>query len=298
MREWAAAALAALDRGPAALVTVLATEGSVPREAGTRMVVSADGSFGTIGGGRLEWQAIDQARRLLGEPAGAWRVQDYPLGPLLGQCCGGRVRLVIERLGERGWIEAVRDGAEGLAWRFGAGAIEREREADGVPSLRWDDARGRKPAPGDTLQEAFDDRLPVALFGAGHVGRAVAPLLATLPVALGWYDSREDAAPATIVPEEALLDLARGAEGPVVIMTHDHALDLKLVAAALAGPTRFIGLIGSATKRARFLSSLRKDGWQEADLQRIHCPVGHPDVVGKEPAVIAVAVAAQLLGLR
>src|SRR4051794_13001034 len=98
MTDWADAARAALAREPAALVTILATEGSAPRGPGVRMVVTADALHGTIGGGALEYRVAEQARAILDLPPGSWRVQDYPLGPLLGQCCGGRVRLLVERL--------------------------------------------------------------------------------------------------------------------------------------------------------------------------------------------------------
>src|SRR5436190_9235365 len=100
MAEWTAQARAALLEGPAALVTILATEGSAPRGPGARMVVTEAGLAGTIGGGALEHQAAEQARAILSHPPGGWRVQDYPLGPLLGQCCGGRVRLLVEQLAE------------------------------------------------------------------------------------------------------------------------------------------------------------------------------------------------------
>ena len=100
MADWTRQARAALQRGPAALVTILATEGSAPRGPGARMVVTESALVGTIGGGALEHQAAEQARAILAQAPGSWRVQDYPLGPLLGQCCGGRVRLLVERLDE------------------------------------------------------------------------------------------------------------------------------------------------------------------------------------------------------
>src|SRR3954469_18783048 len=98
MADWIGHAREALQHGPAALVTILATEGSAPRRPGARMVVTETGLAGTIGGGALEYQAAAQARAILALAPGSWRVQDYPLGPLLGQCCGGRVRLLVEHL--------------------------------------------------------------------------------------------------------------------------------------------------------------------------------------------------------
>lgn len=293
MDEWATAARAAIDAGEAvALITVLAAEGSAPRGAGTRMLVRAGGIAGTIGGGALEHQAIGQARALLGHPVGSWRIQDYPLGPLLGQCCGGRVRLLVEHVdpAEAAWI-----GQEGLLeTRFGPDRLERRLIDARVPV---DPVSARGPRP-ELLVERLDiDRLPVLLFGAGHVGRAVARALEGLPVHLGWFDPRPETGElegVTVVDEERIADcVAEAPDGSaILIMTHDHGLDYRLTAAALASPARFVGLIGSETKRARFLSRLAKDG---VDAARLTCPVGVAGIMGKEPAVIAVSVAAQLL---
>ncbi|WCT74375.1 xanthine dehydrogenase accessory protein XdhC [Sphingomonas naphthae] len=294
--DFAGPALAAGE--PVALVSVLATEGSAPRGPGTRMAVTRAGIGGTIGGGALEHQAIDQARALLGLPAGQWRVQDYPLGPLLGQCCGGRVRLLVEHLdaAAAGWI-----GATGL--------LETHFAADGLSRALLDDrtpvaplpARGPRPEAGERIVERLGQPLlPVHLFGAGHVGQAIARALSGLPIALAWFDSRPEMAaiPGVVVDEAAALaECAAGIPpgGVALILTHDHALDYDLTRAALASPACFVGLIGSATKRARFLARLARDG---ADATRLTCPIGIAGIAGKEPAVIAVAVAAQLLQLH
>jgi xanthine dehydrogenase accessory factor len=138
------------------------------------------------------------------------------------------------------------------------------------------------------------------MFGAGHVGRAVMARAAGLPLHIAWHDSRPDAAEApgvVLADERAMVACAAGASGDtaVVILTHDHALDYRLTAAALNSRARFVGLIGSRTKRARFLSRLTTDG---VDAARLTCPIGLPGVIGKEPAVIAIAILAQLLALR
>ncbi|MBW8743855.1 MAG: xanthine dehydrogenase accessory protein XdhC [Sphingomonas sp.] len=300
--RWEAAAKAAIDAGePAALVSILATEGSAPRGAGTRMLVTAHGIAGTIGGGALEHQAIAQARALLDHPAGSWRVQDYPLGPLLGQCCGGRVRLLVERLAPqaRDWIE--QSGV--LVTRFEADALIRTIENSGlmVASLS---ARGPRPSPGDRIVERLGtEKRPVLLFGAGHVGRAVARAVDGLPLALSWFDTRPDAGetPGVALVEDVHIEsCARDAPpgAALLIMTHDHGLDYRLTAAALHSPARFVGLIGSATKRARFLSRLERDGFDATDRARLICPIGVEGVTGKAPEVIAIAVAAQLLRLH
>lgn len=252
-----------LQTGPAVLVSVAGTRGSVPREAGTWMAVFADAVLGTIGGGRLEFEAIERARAQLGGAAIAATVR-YPLGPSLGQCCGGEVHLRFETTGP----------------------------AD-VAALR---------------QRLATHRAPVALFGGGHVGAALARVLATLPFAMTWIDSRDGIFPADTPPEVvcehsepvqgAVASLPAGAR--VLVMSFSHAEDLDIVAACLLrqraqGDLRFVGLIGSQTKWATFRHRLEARGFTDAELAHITCPIGVPGVRGKEPEVIAVAVAAQLL---
>ena len=284
----------ALEQGPAALVTILATEGSAPRGPGARMVVTETGIAGTIGGGALEHQSMAQARAILALPPGSWRVQDYPLGPLLGQCCGGRVRLLVEHLADPperdGPFEVV------LADRVLRAPLARGPDAPAALS-----ARGPLPTAGARFREPVEsDSLPVYLFGAGHVGRAIAARAAGLPLHLSWYDSRPEMAetPGVVLADEGAM-VACAAEAPddaaVVVMTHDHGLDYRLVAAALGGRARFVGLIGSKTKRARFLSRLAAEG---VDAARLTCPIGLPGIDGREPEVIAIATLAQLLMLR
>jgi len=313
MVEWTEAARAALAQGPAALVTILATEGSAPRGAGVRMVVTADALHGTIGGGALEWRVTEQARAILALPPGSWRVQDYPLGPLLGQCCGGRVRLLVERLGPDAseWIDAFEKG-ETVA-RLETAAIQRSTfpgEGRGLvsggsqldPGIRRGSivARGPLPEAGTQfLEPAKTPGTPLILLGAGHVGRAIADRTPGLPYHLAWFDSRDEAAdyPGVMqAGEDTMVDCARTApaDAAILIVTHDHSLDYRLTAAALAGNAGYVGLIGSATKRARFLSRLSNEG---IDASRLTCPIGLPGVTGKEPAVIAIAALAQILSL-
>ncbi|MDD2868575.1 xanthine dehydrogenase accessory protein XdhC [Neomegalonema sp.] len=299
---WADWILERMDDQPCALISLLAVEGSTPREAGVRMALSASGEvFGTIGGGNFEYQAMEQARRILGLPPGAWRIQDYPLGPLLGQCCGGRVRTLIEHVGpaQRPWLEAMRDPPPFPGLRT-------ELAQDGLRRAFMDlapgplSARGAAPQVGDVLSESLAPPLPpVALFGAGHVGEALARILEDLPFRLSWFDEREDSPPGVFVADRATLCAeARAARGYVLILTHDHALDYELLRAALGSRARFIGLIGSATKRTRFFRRLRDEGFPDEDLARVVCPIGLPEVKGKAPAVVAVSVAAQLLSLE
>ncbi|MFG6490196.1 xanthine dehydrogenase accessory protein XdhC [Roseateles sp. BYS78W] len=247
------------------LVTVARTSGSVPREVGAWMSVTAASITGTVGGGHLEFDAIARARTALagGELEDEVR---YPLGPSLGQCCGGVVWLRFERVA----------AGEDLAARL----------------------------PGQTQR-------PVALFGAGHVGHAIARIARELPLALHWIDSRAEQFPAeppargwrqeaVEPPADAVADLAPGAV--VLVMTHNHAEDFDIVAACLKrqrerGDLAFIGMIGSKTKWASFRQRLEARGFGAEDLARVTCPIGVPGVAGKQPAVIAVAVLAQILAL-
>jgi len=252
--------------GSAALVTLVATRGSSPREAGTAMVVRPSGGFhGTIGGGALEWRAIADAREALKRGRGEPVQGALALGPDLGQCCGGRVD----------WRIDVYDATD----------------------LEHLEARAREDA-------ARSRGAPLLLFGAGHVGRALALALAPLPFAVRWIDSRPDAFPTHTPPGFGLVltadpaaELARAPDGAlVVVMTHSHPLDLAIVAEALRqNRFAYVGVIGSATKRARFESLMRQAGMADSALAHLVCPIGIPGIGGKEPEVIAAAVAAQLL---
>jgi xanthine dehydrogenase accessory factor len=247
----------------AVLVGVEATQGSVPREAGTWMAVFAGSVVGTIGGGQLELQAIEEARRRLaggeGEP-----LRRYALGPSLGQCCGGVMHLRFERI-----------GAADIA----------------------------------ALQARLAPRLaPLALFGGGHVGKALVTVFSTLPFAVTWIDSRDEVFPGGLPSsvrtehsdpvQAAVRELAPGSQ--VLIMSFSHAEDLEVVAACLErlrnhNDLPFVGLIGSRSKWATFSNRLRQRGFDDSELAAITCPIGLPGIEGKQPAVIAASVVAQLL---
>lgn len=266
--------LAGLQQSPLCWVEVAQTRGSAPREQGAWMAIFADRVFGTIGGGHLEWQAIDQAQRLLARWTQAGEAcvpRDeelrYALGPSLGQCCGGAVMLRFS------WLAR--------------GELDRLRQ--------------RLPIP----------QACVALFGAGHVGHALVRILAGLPYRVVWIDSRD-----AVFPEQeqigvqcehsdpvqaAVKDLP--AQSQVLIMSFSHAEDLEIVAQCLRrqrlqGDLPYIGLIGSKTKWATFRRRLRERGFTDAELAHVTCPIGIPGIEGKEPEVIAVSVAAQLLQRR
>jgi xanthine dehydrogenase accessory factor len=296
--DWAARAAAWLKAGgPVGLVTQLAVEGSTPREAGVRMVVGAEEAFGTIGGGALERQALDQARRLMALADSAYAVQDYPLGPLLNQCCGGRVRLLIERLEPKDvdWLEAAADsGAGWLVTQVLADRLERSVEAFAEPAPK-PLARGDKPKPGDRLVDPLGGVRPaLQLFGAGHVGKATAPILATLPFRLAWMDTRPGEGAETLT-EAQMIDRIEAADPQswFLVMTHSHDLDYALIRSVLRrGDAAWIGLIGSATKRARFASRLKAEG---LSADPVRCPIGIAGIRSKAPEAIAISVAAELL---
>jgi xanthine dehydrogenase accessory factor len=307
MRVWQKLFEAAKAGEPAALVTLIGAQGSSPQGVGARMIVRPGGYHGTVGGGALEWRLIRLAQDALAT-AGPAKLIDQALGPDLGQCCGGRVQALIERFGPADRLHlahlaaAERAGTFTTSGRLG-GWPHIGREIDRSP-IREPASIAYDPATGELREVWHMPATEVALFGAGHVGRALVLALAPLPFAVTWIDPRPEAFP-THVPQNAriLVDdepprrlLEMGDATLVVVMTHSHPLDLAIVAAALPDPRfPFVGLIGSATKRARFLRQLDNAG---IDASRLVCPIGMPGIGGKEPAVIAASVAAQLLVVR
>lgn len=290
--------------GAAALVSLVKTEGSSPRGAGARMVVRPSGGFhGSIGGGEMEWRALAEARGALDAGRGAALRRVVTLGPELGQCCGGRVEWRIETFDARDREALASLAAAERAGRF---AVVARTATDGHVERRI--AGEEAPLAAGAWREEFGDAaISLYLFGAGHVGRALALALAPLPFAVRWIDSREGAfperAPANaklVYASEPPSELAAAPDRALIaVMTHSHPLDLAIVAEALRQDRfAFVGLIGSATKRARFVSQLRAAGHGEATIAKLVCPIGLPGIEGKDPAVIAASVAAQLLMAR
>ena len=254
-----AATLALTAGRPTMLVQVIHTQGSVPREAGTRMLVSAEAVTGTIGGGHLELQAIRQARTMLANGAAEPHDQHFALGPSLGQCCGGALTL-------------------------------RTQVLDAATLADW-----------PTTQPLFH----LQLYGAGHVGRAIAQLLERIPCEVRWVDERESEFPTEasaphierVCAEPVAAEVAAAPPGSFyLVLTHSHDLDLAITQAILQrADFAYLGLIGSATKRARFVHRFEARGMKSELLARITCPIGLAGIAGKAPEVIAVAVVAQLL---
>jgi xanthine dehydrogenase accessory factor len=263
------------------VVSIASTQGSVPREAGTWMAVFASQIVGTIGGGHVEFEAITEARVLLKDrefTPDAYEKR-YVLGPSLGQCCGGVMTLSYQKYSYLG---------------------------NKYAGYSQNDVKNTVFQP--ILQQK---RQNVALFGGGHVGKAIVNILSTLPIQVMWIDSRDEIFPAELPQnvicehsdpvQAAVNDLTAGSH--VLIMSFSHAEDLDIVAACLLrqrdrADLPFIGLIGSKTKWATFRHRLEDRGFSEAELAHITCPIGVEGVKGKEPEVIAVAVAAQLLQLN
>jgi xanthine dehydrogenase accessory factor len=292
--------------GSAALVTLARVEGSSPREAGVRMVARPSGGFhGTIGGGTLEFVALEAASEALRRGRGPARRRSLALGPELGQCCGGRVEWRVETFDKRDLDDL---SALAIAESGASATLDARLGPDGRVQ------RALRPSAGERRLARLTDEnwteplgvlaRAVYLFGAGHVGRALALALAPLTFAVRWIDPRRDAfpthAPANVTlihaPEPVVELVSAPDSALVVVFTHSHALDLEIVAAALMVERfGYVGLIGSATKRARFLSQMRAAGLTEVQLARLVCPIGVPGLESKDPAVIAASTAAQLL---
>ena len=239
------------------VVSVAETKGSVPRDSGTKMFVMASKVFGTIGGGHLEFKAIDIARNMI-LSSGTRAIHRFVLGATLGQCCGGVMNLAFEAI---------------------------DAQAFGIEKV---------PTPDFQL----------VLFGAGHVGRAIVKMLADIPCAITWVDSREDEFPTDIpanvkrvCTDEPACEVDAAATGSYfLVMTHSHALDQALSEHILKRDDfAYFGLIGSLSKRRQFERRLLDRNVSQAQLARMRCPIGIDGIAGKAPATIAIAVAAELL---
>lgn len=233
---------------PCVLVTIIEELGSTPRNAGSKMVVTADRIFETVGGGHLEYKAMELAREMLAKRSQDTRLERFSLGASLGQCCGGATVLLFEPMGQ--------------------------------------------------------PQAHIAVFGAGHVGRALVPLLASLPCKVHWIDSRENEFPEQIpsgvnkiVNDEVVDEVENMPPGSYyIVMTHNHQLDLELTAAILKrNDFAYYGLIGSQTKRVKFEHRLRDRGFSPEVMQKMRCPMGIAEVKGKLPVEIAISIAGEVI---
>jgi xanthine dehydrogenase accessory factor len=323
--------------GAVARVVVIRADGSTPREAGAAMVVTEQDIEGTIGGGTLELEAIIAARAMLkkalapsaGDAAWCRETRDYPLGPSLGQCCGGAAKVLFEL-----FTSSEARSLRGMADRRNEPGLlvhplecgnplrlltDRKEAYAGLPmnALRvtrdmLSGARPPSPAfiPGTKgasacfIEPLSPAKTPLYVYGAGHVGRALVRILENLPFTVVWIDTAEARFPSyetpgvtRVVAHDPATSAATAECGVFhLVMTYSHPLDLGICHAILkSGSFGFLGLIGSATKRARFTKRLRELGHEEALVRRMICPIGIPGLSGKEPATIAVSAAAQLL---
>lgn len=250
--------------GSVALVEVARALGSTPREEGAWMLVSRSAIHGTIGGGQLEYMAIDKARQALSSAVAEHELRlDIPLGPEIGQCCGGRVEVAIRPVDETLKAELIHAAEAGAA---------------------------RLPH--------------VYIFGGGHVGRALANAIVLLPVNATVVETRADALEdmppgiatrLTAMPEDSVRTAPAGSA--FMVLTHDHALDFLIVAEALKrGDAAYVGMIGSKTKKATFRSwFLKSAGGSEAEFSRLVSPIGGDAVKDKRPPVIAALAAAEVM---
>ncbi len=329
------------ERGvPATLVSVVSTKGSVPRGAGTRMVVTADAVEGTIGGGHLEFSAIDIARAMLSTSAPPAELRRFPLGASLGQCCGGLVNLLFEPIdADAAWVDVlaslrrqrvaavVATPAERAApgrllvtsdhaiGSIGDSALDARVVAaarslladDGPARLARFDAGAGEPGTVVFLDPLRDSDFEIVLFGAGHVARALVGVLAGIGCRVTWIDERESEFP-TVVPANVKLVVTDTPESEVaaasddayfLVMTHSHSIDQALAEAILRrGGFAYFGLIGSQSKRRQFERRMAERGIPAERFGDMTCPIGVAGIAGKEPATIAIAVAAELLQVR
>lgn len=308
---------------PAVLVTVAGIRGSSPREMGAKMIVTRHETIGTIGGGQLEYQVTRIAVDMLGASRSSLR--SFPLGPSMGQCCGGVVEILFEPLAGSlpAWLRdlaalhgqgepaviatrisgsgpqkfiVARDGVYGAEGLVNEGMVARARAV-----------LDATPVATRNVQEFYEPVIVpdfnIAVFGAGHVGSAVVAALSRLDCNIRWVDTRPNIfrdVPRNVriveTAEPALEVAAMPPGSYYLIMTHSHALDFDICDRMLRrGDARYAGLIGSRTKRRRFEKRLRQLGLGQEAIDRLVCPIGVEGIRGKKPAEIAVAVAADVL---
>ena len=294
------------DHHNVVMVTVVNVEGSAPRESSSRMFVLPEQIIETIGGGNLEYEAITLARRMLNEENDQhYCLELYGLGPALNQCCGGAVTLAFEVFTS---VPSWLNESEQYLSQYNSILVTRFTEDTANRNFHDDVTMAQTNLDDRVLIERFNLLMPdVVIFGAGHVGSALVEVLSRLPFKISWVDERED-----LFADELPLNVTKftGAswqqlvkrlphQALNIIMTHSHELDEDICFSYLNEMDfYFLGLIGSKTKRARFLHRLRDRGIDQQRLGQLTCPIGVPEVTGSTPAEIAISVAAQLLNLR
>jgi xanthine dehydrogenase accessory factor len=249
--NWNSAAYQLSKQGQAyVLVTLVGVSGSTPRNSGTKMVITKDDIFDTIGGGHLEHKTIKYAKTMLSGGNNAQHLEHFQLGSNLGQCCGGNATVLFEC--------------------FAAVGVN------------------------------------IMLFGAGHVGKALIPILAQLPCQVTWVDSRDEQFPFNVtayhnvdkvVSEEPELEVKNMPENSYyIVMTHNHQMDFDISQAILKrGDFSYLGLIASDTKKRRFEQRFKHRDIDPAQVARMNCPIGLEQVGGKLPMEVAVSVSGEII---
>ncbi|TWX71165.1 xanthine dehydrogenase accessory protein XdhC [Colwellia sp. C1TZA3] len=251
--NWNSASYKLSKQGQAyVLVTLVGVSGSTPRNSGTKMVISNDDIFDTIGGGHLEYKAIKYAKKMLTSAKNAQHLEHFQLGSNLGQCCGGNTTVLFECFAATG--------------------------------------------------------VNIMLFGAGHVAKALLPILAQLPCKITWVDSRAEQFPANVanndnvqqvVSDAPELEVANMAENSYfIVMTHNHQMDFEISQAILKrADFHYLGLIASDTKWRRFQQRYKHRDIDQKQVARMNCPIGLADVGGKLPMEVAVSVSAEIINI-
>jgi len=291
----------AIERhGRVARVVIAAVAGSAPREVGATMLVWPGGQSGTIGGGALELTAADHAMAAL--KSGEARLEAIPLGPALGQCCGGRVKVLTE-IWDAGTLPDTADTI--VARPLPGTAAEMPLAVRRYLTQARNASAPVHPAvlSGWMIEPVSAPTRSIWLYGAGHLGRAIVRTLAPLPeVEITWIDTAQGRFPKDIPdgvtpllstnPADAVRHAPAHAEH--YILTYSHAFDLEICHRVLSQSFAFCGLVGSATKWARFRKRLADLGHGPQQIARITCPIGDP-ALGKHPHAIAIGIAAALL---
>jgi xanthine dehydrogenase accessory factor len=313
------------------LVTVASVRGSAPREVGAKMIVTPRLSIGSIGGGQLEYQCARIAAETLRDDAAPLRFRRrFPLGANLGQCCGGVVEVLFEKIaGECHWFDELRRlhslrvpvvmvtsaDERYLVTASGICSSTESAVAEEIVNVGRSFLRDRNyqakcvNASGQPVlfEPVTESGMNIAIFGAGHVGSACVAALSAIDCRIRWVDSRRnifpEAVPASVSRVECqdpVRDVSAMPSGSFcLVMTHSHALDYAICHELLKrGDFAYCGLIGSKAKRRRFEKLMHDAGLPKAALEKLTCPIGIAGISGKKPADIAIAVTAELLQIR
>ena len=314
---------------PAVMVTVVSITGSTPREVGAKMIVTKQQLFGTIGGGNLEHQAMAIARKQL-QANQIQKMQRFPLGAGLGQCCGGLVNLLFEpvvestswvseaealQLENKNWIRAVSIDDDQCCFLLTEGKLkklpsEQKLSPDLIRiagNMLIDQTDSSQIQSGYYLETVKQTDFELLLFGAGHVGKAIVKIMSELPVHIRWIDTRDDQFPIeipnnveTICTDTPEAEIDNAASGSFfLVMTHDHGLDQCLAEQILKRDDfAYFGLIGSKTKRRMFEKRMTQRNISPDRFESMTCPIGIVGIRSKQPAAIAISVSAQLMQLH